>query len=249
MTNIDHLVALVAAAPNCPKWFMPSIPSMPIDAIKEDWESDWEPMAGHAWQTAQISQWPLHWAKEQLKAIQAYTQAANPMIAESMVGGESTTGLCTVREFAESIMVSGMSVCPTDHGFVPATDKLQIRSPVWKWGELAFKHNGKQYNVEMVVTRVTDVGTRKVPPMDQPYDLHVWDQTLTAIRWIPITEQEPPKDVRILVWAADQCVHEAVWALNYGWMSSSISHCQSIPAGVPYEFSHWMPLPPPPVKP
>ena len=70
--------------------------------------------------------------------------AANPMIAEALAKGEDATGLCTVRECAETLYMSSFSK------EYPFGKRRNIT-------ELDFTHKGKRYNVEMIVTKVEDM--------------------------------------------------------------------------------------------
>lgn len=78
---------------------------------------------------------------------------ANPMIAEALALGHDTTGLCTVRDFAEAIMENPIYGEYSATGFVPPTSPDSKGVP---WGEMTFTHKGKRYTVEMVVTKAEE---------------------------------------------------------------------------------------------
>ena len=74
---------------------------------------------------------------------------ANPMITSALAAGEDTTGLCTVREWAE------MAIAPC------------AQNPLGQEGlkhEMAFISNGLRYVVEMTVTQCENVSSTTGEP-------------------------------------------------------------------------------------
>jgi len=79
--------------------------------------------------------------------------SAKPMIADALTQGLDTTGLGTVRDWAEAILEHPIYGEYSATGFVPP----QPGSKGVMWDEMSFEHKGKRYTVETIVTKVEEV--------------------------------------------------------------------------------------------
>ena len=227
MTNIDHLVALVAAAPPVPDWFMPLEPpqSPSADGNSLGQRGRLAGSSFYVWADLpkdypmqRLLKWHLHWAKEQLKAIQAECET-------DVFSYMSDPAMSAIHQPNRPVSNQAASYY---HGIINDLEQKLAKA-------------GENKEIKWPLNRYDPLG------LGADQYLHIIEHLEAKVhrnagKWIPITEQEPPDHCTFLMTDGDK--------VDIGWMHGGTTpyHVGVHLLMQPFPLTHWMPLPPPPVK-